>query len=383
MRAENVRPSRILLYGPSGCGKTIFASACFNEAKKSNSSWVTVKIVASEILEDPTTNLKEAFDALKSYNVRGLFIEDIDYLFSDLRSNLASYQLFLEKMRDENGIQLTIATTRNPETLAIRELEVFNDILPILYPNEKERLDILRVHTRGIKLETSVNLKIVAQNTQWWSGDEIREMIRRSSSANNLLTSDALSQSIQVISEGIDVDKRVERMQEFLIFTKKRCNNKKIRNELLSYYEPLIDNHRYQMGTKGEARHAEQDSLLVHPNIEILTNRMNDALKRGDYPGVLHASASIFETLAKDIVGIPTVQNKTLKMFFDRYRNDSTLPNEILDYILAVYVSRNITPLAGHGSTEIPTVSRKTATTLCEMTKAFVNIEYRLRGRKS
>lgn len=110
---------------------------------------------------------------------------------------------------------------------------------------------------------------------------------------------------------------------------------------------------------------------------------MHDALKREDYSGVLHASASIFETLAKDIVGIPSVQDQTLKSFFDRYRKDSGLPNAVLDYILGIYDSRNVTPLAGHGSIRTPIISRPEAVSLCEMTKAFANIEYKLREANS
>jgi len=116
-----------------------------------------------------------------------------------------------------------------------------------------------------------------------------------------------------------------------------------------------------------------------HPNIRLLTHRMESALDAPDYAAVLHASASIFETLAKDIVGIPSVQDKTLKSFFDRYRKDSSLPDGVLDYILATYDSRNVTPLAGHGSTEPPTITKEQAVILVEMTKAFVRSEYKIR----
>jgi hypothetical protein len=67
-----------------------------------------------------------------------------------------------------------------------------------------------------------------------------------------------------------------------------------------------------------------------------------------------------------------------LKSFFDRYRKDSNLPKEILDYILGLYDLRNTTPLAGHGSTQTPAINREAAISLAEMTKAFVKIEYRL-----
>ncbi|NMC62515.1 MAG: hypothetical protein GYA55_05035 [SAR324 cluster bacterium] len=124
-----------------------------------------------------------------------------------------------------------------------------------------------------------------------------------------------------------------------------------------------------------------QNSIVagVHSNITILIERMDSDLKRNDYAGVLHCSACIFETMAKDIIGIPTVQDQTLKSFFDRYRKDSTLPAVILDYIILIYDNRNTVPLAGHGSIHIPTITKQEATVLAEMTKAFVNIEYKLK----
>ena len=109
---------------------------------------------------------------------------------------------------------------------------------------------------------------------------------------------------------------------------------------------------------------------------------MDDALKRKDYAGVLHSSASIFETLAKEVVGISSVQNQTLKSFFERYRKDLGLPDEVLNYILSVYDLRSSVPLAGHGHTATPQISSETAITLSEMTKAFVSIEYKLKGNE-
>jgi hypothetical protein len=117
----------------------------------------------------------------------------------------------------------------------------------------------------------------------------------------------------------------------------------------------------------------------IHANIHFLIERMDSDLHREDYAGVLHCSASIFETMGKDIVGIPSVQTQTLKSFFERYRKDSALPQEILDYIVSVYEKRNVTPLAGHGSIQKPAISKQEAVFLVELTKAFVNIEYKLR----
>jgi hypothetical protein len=157
------------------------------------------------------------------------------------------------------------------------------------------------------------------------------------------------------------------------------------RSEINEYLEQDNVSFRFEVNEDGELAvevfpldKVESEETPEHPNIRVVAWRMDDALKRDDYAGVLHASAVIFETMAKDIVGISTVQNQTLKSFFERYRKDSLLPNEILDYILSVYDSRSIEPLAGHGSTQTPEITKETAIVLSEMTKAFVKIEYTL-----
>lgn len=115
-------------------------------------------------------------------------------------------------------------------------------------------------------------------------------------------------------------------------------------------------------------------------NIRLLIDRMEGALISKDYGALLHASASVFETLAKEVVATPGVQNQTLGGFFARYRQDSGLPAAVLDYVLDLYNRRNSTPLAGHGSTNPPpALTEQQAVTLAEMTKGFVRIEYRLK----
>ncbi|GGE76080.1 hypothetical protein [Priestia taiwanensis] len=115
-----------------------------------------------------------------------------------------------------------------------------------------------------------------------------------------------------------------------------------------------------------------------HPNIRKLVKRMDNVLADRDYSAVLHTSATIFETLAKDVVGLAAIENQTLGGFFDRYRKNSSLPEPILDYIIEIYRKRNKEPLAGHGSTQLPNIEAEEAIMLAEMTKTFVRIERKL-----
>lgn len=144
-----------------------------------------------------------------------------------------------------------------------------------------------------------------------------------------------------------------------------------------SFSQSQFDDHEVRVCVQSleEIEEPEDDK---HPNIRLLIKRMDTALEGKDPSGVLHASASVFETLAKDVVSIEGVQDQTLASFFERYKKDSLLPTEILDYILETYKQRNKEPLAGHGSTKAPSITEEKAVVLAEMTKAFVRIERQL-----
>ncbi|MBM9590653.1 hypothetical protein JWG41_09380 [Leptospira sp. 201903075] len=112
-----------------------------------------------------------------------------------------------------------------------------------------------------------------------------------------------------------------------------------------------------------------------HPNIRLLVNRMELLLSNNDFSGVLHTCGTIFETLAKDVIKNPNIENQTLGSFFESYRQKSGFPNEVLDLIIKIYKKRNTEPLAGHGQTALPTINKEEAIILAEMTKSFIRME--------
>lgn len=112
-----------------------------------------------------------------------------------------------------------------------------------------------------------------------------------------------------------------------------------------------------------------------HPNIRRLLKRLDVLLESQDGPGVLHTSATIFETLAKDVVANPKVANETLGGFIEQYRKKSKLDSPILDYILKIYKQRNSEPLASHGHLSEPTITLLEATILRDFTRTVVKVE--------
>jgi len=122
----------------------------------------------------------------------------------------------------------------------------------------------------------------------------------------------------------------------------------------------------------------DDDIKSEHPNIRKLIERMEFMYSNNDFAGVLHSSATIFETLAKDLLKNPSIENKSFGGFFTSYRNKSKLSETVIDTIENIYKKRNTEPLAGHGSTLPPNISNDEAVLLIEMTKAFIRMERRL-----
>jgi hypothetical protein len=119
----------------------------------------------------------------------------------------------------------------------------------------------------------------------------------------------------------------------------------------------------------------EQLSDGGHPNIRLLFDRMSRAMRDQDWPLVVATGASVAETLAKDIVANPNVQNQSLGGWFQSFRNHSALPDEMLDLLENIFNRRNVQPLAAHGSTSAVNTTREEAATVLVIISAAVRLE--------
>lgn len=116
---------------------------------------------------------------------------------------------------------------------------------------------------------------------------------------------------------------------------------------------------------------------LAHSNVVVLIGRMENCLENNDPSGVLHAASNILETMAKDVLGDDNLANQTLGSFIEKYKKESSLPEEIKNVVGNIYNLRNKMPLSGHGSTTEPNITMKDAIVVAAATKFVVEIEYR------
>lgn len=241
-KAINMNPTNspsysILLYGPRGCGKSLVASANFGEIQKTDPVWITVSIVASEVLQDPFSKLKAVFKNIEQYGINGILIEDIDVFCVELRKHANAYIFLLDKIKHPGERQFIIATTRKPEVLTPEELDSFQDMLPVLYPDEAGRREILQIHSS--KANLNLNLDIVAKQTEWWSGEEIKGLVDQLAKAGRHPSTTLIVQGINHMGQRVNQISRAQRTRELLDFTKQHCTHSSLRDDVLSRFSGL------------------------------------------------------------------------------------------------------------------------------------------------
>lgn len=105
--------------------------------------------------------------------------------------------------------------------------------------------------------------------------------------------------------------------------------------------------------------------------LQQLVRRMQSCLNNNDAPGVLHAASSALELLAKDELGESKLNSKPFGKIAKKYKENSSLPTDIIEWVEKIYVERNREPQAGHGTPDSGSFSIEDASLLSELTKAL------------
>lgn len=174
-------PRGVLLHGPPGTGKTMIARAV---ASETDANFVSISgpEIVSKFYGESEQRLRQIFDEAHKAAPTIIFIDEIDSIApkreevsGDLERRVVAQLLALMDGLSSRGEVIVIAATNRPNALdpALRRGGRFDREVEIGIPNKNGRLEILYVHTRGMPLDESLDLKEIAEVTHGFVGADL------------------------------------------------------------------------------------------------------------------------------------------------------------------------------------------------------------------
>ena len=181
-------PKGILLYGPPGTGKTLLAKAV---ATESEANFVSIKgpEVFSKWVGESERAVRELFRKARQVAPSIIFIDEIDAL-APMRGLVSTDSGVTERVVSQllteiDGLErlegvVVIAATNRPDIIdpALLRPGRFDRLIYVPPPDEKARLEILKVHTRRMPLAEDVDLLEMAKKTEGYTGADIEVLVR-------------------------------------------------------------------------------------------------------------------------------------------------------------------------------------------------------------
>ncbi|XP_050121065.1 cell division cycle protein 48 homolog [Malus sylvestris] len=174
-------PKGILLYGPPGTGKTLIARAVANETGA-----FFVLINGSEIMSkmagESESNLRKVFEEAEKNAPSIIFIDEIDSIapkrektHGEVERRIVSQLLTLMDGLKSRAHVIVMGATNRPNSIdpALRRFGRFDREIDIGVPDEVGRLEVLRIHTKRMKLADDVDLERVAKDTHGFVGADL------------------------------------------------------------------------------------------------------------------------------------------------------------------------------------------------------------------
>ncbi|MCG2895819.1 MAG: CDC48 family AAA ATPase [Acidilobus sp.] len=185
-------PKGILLYGPPGTGKTLLAKAV---ATESGANFIAIRgpELLSKWVGESEKAVREVFRRARQYAPAVVFFDEIEAIASlrgsDVETDVTE-RVVSQLLTEIDGITglenvVVIAATNRPDLVdpALLRPGRLEKLIYVPPPDEKGRLDILKIHTRHVPLAEDVDLREIAKMTNGYTGADLAALVREATLA--------------------------------------------------------------------------------------------------------------------------------------------------------------------------------------------------------
>jgi len=182
-----IKPSKgVLLTGAPGTGKTLLAKAI---ATESNANFISVKgpELVSKWVGESEKHVREIFKKARQVAPAIIFFDEFDSISKSRGSSMndSGEKIVNQLLTELDGVEelekvVIIAATNRPELIdpALTRPGRIDSIIDLKIPDKETRLEIFKVHTRDMPLDSSVKIEDFVSKTDSWNGAEIESLAR-------------------------------------------------------------------------------------------------------------------------------------------------------------------------------------------------------------
>ncbi len=232
-------PKGLLLVGPPGTGKTLLAKAVAGEASVpffsvSGSGFIEMFVGVG------ASRVRDLFEQAKKVAPSIIFIDEIDAIGKSRASgghmggNDEREQTLNQLLAEMDGFGtdtpvIVLAATNRPEILdaALLRAGRFDRQVLVDKPDYDGRLQILKVHSKDVKLSSKVDLEIVAKQTAGLAGADLANIINEAALLAGRFSKKEIDQS--------DLLESIERT--FVGLEKKNRKISEVEKRIVAYHE--------------------------------------------------------------------------------------------------------------------------------------------------
>ena len=222
-------PKGALLVGPPGTGKTLLAKAVAGEAKVpffsvSGSEFVEMYVGVG------ASRVRDLFKQAQAMAPCIVFIDEIDAIGKSrdnaLGSNDEREQTLNQILSEMDGFDtekglLLLAATNRPEVLdpALLRPGRFDRRIIVDKPDLKGRIDTLKVHSKDVKMDETVDLEAIALATSGAVGSDLANMINEAAinavkHGRRVVSQKDLFEAVEVVLVGKEKKDRIMNAEE-------------------------------------------------------------------------------------------------------------------------------------------------------------------------
>jgi len=159
----------MLMFGPPGSGKTLIARAVANETG-AFFFLINGPEIMSKMAGESEDNLRKAFAEAEKNAPSIIFIDEIDSIApkrdkvnGEVERRIVSQLLTLMDGLKARAHIVVMAATNRPNSIdpALRRFGRFDREVDIGVPDETGRMEVMRIHTKNMKLAEDVDLEQV------------------------------------------------------------------------------------------------------------------------------------------------------------------------------------------------------------------------------